>query len=96
MDDDLPRYYANWVTPHPGAFDLALNFGYNRQLGEEDPAPEWMASIVLAWEEAVVLRDILSTQIALYEKHLGQVRKWEGKPPPIDAESNGNPEPEGE
>jgi hypothetical protein len=55
-----------------------------------------MASIVLAWEEAVVLRDILSTQIALYEEHLGQIRKWEGKPPPIDAESNGNPEPEDE
>ena len=85
------RYYANWFTPDLGAFDLALHFGYNRAV---PPDPEWLATIVLSWEEAVIVRDILDSQIAQYKEHLGDIRTWEGTPPVIDAGSNGSPEPE--
>jgi hypothetical protein len=44
----------------------------------------------LSWEEAVVLHELLTDQIALYEEHAGPIRRWD-TPPPIDAESNGNP-----
>jgi hypothetical protein len=42
----------------------------------------------------VIVRGILDSQIAQYEEHLGDIRRWEGTPPVIDAGSNGSPEPE--
>jgi hypothetical protein len=90
---DFPRYYANWVRPFGGLYDLTIDFGYNRQEGDE-PEPEWLARIVLSWEEAVILSEALGMQIAQYEDQVGEIRRWGGEPPALDPGSNGNPSPE--
>lgn len=100
-ENEVPRYYANWVTLFPSAMDLAVHFGYYRPteadlLPDAQPRPEWVAEVALSWEEAVILREALSNQIDGYEREAGPIRRWEGPPPTVNPETNGHPRPEDE
>lgn len=81
-DDAIPTHYSNWVRPIPGRFDLALDFGYVAGVATAGSEPDWVARIVLSWEEVRVLEDVLRTQIAAYQEHVGAIRDVEHTKPP--------------
>ncbi|MDP9143764.1 MAG: DUF3467 domain-containing protein [Actinomycetota bacterium] len=93
-DNDVPRIYANWLAFATTPFDLSVDFGYVERHSDDPPQPEWLTRVVLSWEEVVVLQGFLDRHVALYEEHVGSIRRWDGPPPVIEADSNGSPEPE--
>jgi len=76
--DDQPQpalVYANWVRLVPTPFDLALDVGYNTQSGPPDAFP---ARVVMSWEHALVLNELLLNALADYKKQAGELRTFEG------------------
>jgi hypothetical protein len=95
---NLPRYYVNWIRPDGNLYDLALELGYQRRLSDPpdpDTDVEWQAEVVMSWEEAAILADMLTSQIENYEAQVAPIRRWGDSPPDLDAESNGNPKTQG-
>jgi hypothetical protein len=70
--------------------DVEVDFTYERpKEGEEGDESERfdVARIVIPWELAVILEEMLASGIRQYEKSAGDIRRWPGSPPRIDDES---------
>ena len=67
----VPRYYANSIAINGASMDLSVSFGFATTDGEP---PEWLAQVVMSWEEAFLLRGFLAAAIEHYEQHAGPIR----------------------
>jgi hypothetical protein len=77
MQTDPPqRHYANNIQSHWGLYDLTFDFGFAPIEGELEP----LVSVVMTWEEARVLRRIVSDALDRYEEVVGPVRDLEAAP----------------
>jgi hypothetical protein len=65
---NLPLIYVNWFRTVPTAYDLGIDVGYRHYALEPQPA----ARLVMSWEYAVVVRDLLSKMIQTYEEETGE------------------------
>ncbi len=55
-------------------FDLAMDFGYADEPGPPDDFP---VRVVMSWEHAKSLADLLAQNIQAYEEDIGEVRNFE-------------------
>lgn len=63
--------YSNWVRAGSTPYDLSLDFGYRRR---EGPPPEFPVRVVMSWEHAKVLQEVLQTALSDYEEAAGSIR----------------------
>jgi hypothetical protein len=66
--------YVNWVGAQPGPFDLSIDVGYQGPPGPPQP----IARMVMTWEHAKLLRDVMDALIEQREKNTGEIGLPEG------------------
>lgn len=66
--------YANWSRYRAGAFDLALDFGYNAK-PEDGPPETYPVRIVMSWEHALIFSQLLQDAIKGYQGQVGDIRQ---------------------
>ena len=68
--------YANWARTEATPFDLAVDLGYRTAPG---PPSHYPVRVIMSWEQAVSLRDLLDHVIAEYQEEVGPIRDLEGE-----------------
>jgi hypothetical protein len=68
-EDTLPLVYANWSRALGNVHDLALDLGY--RTGQLPPRAD--IRLVITWQYAAVLREMLNHLIEQYEEESGEV-----------------------
>ena len=63
--------YSNWVRAASTPCDLSLDFGYRRR---EGPPQEFPVRVVMSWEHARVLHEIIAVALSDYEEAAGSIR----------------------
>jgi hypothetical protein len=66
-----PLIYSNSTFASGGPWDLSLDFGYS--YGDRPFQPQ--VRVVMSWEQAMALRDLLGGMVQRYEKDFGPVRQ---------------------
>ena len=62
--DTVPVVYANWFRSLGSIYDIGLDLGY--RVGDLVPDPD--VRVVMSWEYAAALRDVLSQLVEQYEE----------------------------
>lgn len=70
LGPELPLVYANWVRLVPGPLDLGLDAGYFAP----DTPPRPMLRLVLTWEHAKILHQLLGSIIEQREGNVGEIK----------------------
>ena len=71
----VPRAYANAVAVEGGLYDVALTFGV--RVGAGGGSVEPGVQVLMSWEHARALVDVLAGLVEKYEAEFGDVRKVE-------------------
>jgi hypothetical protein len=90
QDNRQALVYANQLGATPSPFDFAIDFAY-----VEPPAgvpPDSGVRVVMTWEFAKVLRDVLNSAIDQREGNVGEIRL----PPGVELASSATAAPEPE
>lgn len=67
-----PFFYANSASVVGGAFDVAIDFGYqNIGTPSGEPVTTWQARVAMSWEHARSLHTLLGKQLKAYEDAVG-------------------------
>ena len=81
------------AAPRSHTAPLALTSPTHGSAEQLDEGPEHLARVVVPWEQALALYATLGQMIAHFEEGIGKIRTWDDRPPPIDAGSNGDLNP---
>ena len=65
--------YANTTLAGGTPWKLSLDFGYAAGGGPFEPE----VRVVMSWEQANALREMLGGMVAKYEKDFGQIRRFD-------------------
>lgn len=63
----MPVFYANATRSLGGAYDVRVEFGYQRG----DDAPDWISSVIMSWEHAQALADSLGRMLEDFQGKAG-------------------------
>lgn len=69
-DDEIPLFYANFMTVAGTASDVALEFGY--KTAQETRTA---VRIVMTWEHAVQMPGTIQALIDGFEREVGPIRR---------------------
>ena len=67
MRAPTPMFYANASSSLGGAFDVRIEFAYQR--GNEPP--EWVAAVIMSWEHTQALADSLNRMLRDFQEKAG-------------------------
>jgi Protein of unknown function (DUF3467) len=79
LPEDTALVYANWVRMNAGLLDLSIDFGYVEESFMGPPEDGFPVRVVMSWEQAKVLVELLQENVKLYEEHAGKIRDFEGE-----------------
>jgi hypothetical protein len=76
LPEDTQLVYSNWARLDGTLVDLALDFGYSEEpfMG---PPKSFPVRVVMTWEAAKGLHELLGSNLEVYEENIGQVRTFE-------------------
>jgi len=63
----IPVFYANATRNLGGAFDVRIEFGYQRG----DDAPDWVSSVIMSWEHTQALAASLDRMLTDFQEKAG-------------------------
>lgn len=79
LPDDTALVYANWVRMNASLLDLAIDFGYVEEPFVGPPEDGYPVRVVMSWEQAKGLVELLEDNIRVYEENIGRIRSFDGE-----------------
>ena len=79
LPDDTDLVYANWVRLNASLLDLSIDFGYVEEPFTGPPEDGYPVRVVMSWEQAKGLIELLQDNIRVYEENVGQIRGFDGE-----------------
>jgi Protein of unknown function (DUF3467) len=77
--EGLPIVYTNLLRTIPSPFEFALDFGYIAPRAEmPTEPPRGQVRVVMSWEYAKLLRDMLQEAVEQREGNVGEIQKPPG------------------
>jgi hypothetical protein len=77
LPEDTALVYANWVRMNASLLDLAIDFGYVEEAFVGPPEGGFPVRVVMSWEQAKGLLELLQENVELYERHAGTIRGFD-------------------
>ncbi len=87
LPDNTKLVYANWVRLNANVLDLGIDFGYVEEAFMGPPEDGFPVRVVMSWEQAKGLMELLQENVSLYEQHAGKIRDFEGEEEDDDDEA---------
>lgn len=75
LPENTELIYANWVRLNGTLLDLSFDFGYAEE-AFSGPPENFPARVVMSWESAKVLAELLNEHLRVYEESVGEVRDF--------------------
>jgi len=72
LSEGAQLIYVNWVRMNATPFELGIDVGYSDEPGPPGAHP---ARLLMSWEHAKAMADLLSRNIAEYEAQAGVIRE---------------------
>ena len=66
----VPLIYSNTMQAAAGGIDISMDFGYRAPTGEVQMG----VKVVMAWEHAALMHDLLGTLLERYREEVGEIR----------------------
>jgi hypothetical protein len=87
LPEETALVYANWVRMNANLLDLAIDFGYVEESFMGPPEDGFPVRVVMSWEQAKGLLELLQENIQIFEGYAGTIRNFEGRSDDEDDES---------
>lgn len=79
LPEDTDLVYANWVRLNATLLDLSIDFGYVEEPLTGPPEDGYPVRVVMSWEQAKGLIELLEDNVRVYEENVGRIRSFDGE-----------------
>jgi Protein of unknown function (DUF3467) len=79
LPEDTDLVYANWLRLNASLLDLSIDFGYVEEPFMGPPEDGYPVRVVMSWEQAKGLIELLQDNVRVYEENVGRIRSFDGE-----------------
>ena len=77
--EERSKFLSMSLTNVANLLDVAIDFGYVEESFMGPPEDGYPVRVVMSWEQAKGLIELLQENVKLFEEHVGKIRDFEGE-----------------